>query len=133
LFQIGTGKSSIFNAIEYCLFNECDYALDKIIRDDTNMCTVILDIECDNEIYRIKRSRAKKASNLDLFKCIDKDSTDRKLDTNSDKIWKNISGRRSSDTEVEIAKIIKLNFNSFRNTVHFVQGDFRRISYCYCI
>ncbi len=127
-FSNGAGKTSIFKAIEFCLFNQSDSGLEKIIRDDTNSCAVTLDFFIGNKEYRISRKRTKKGtSDLSLFQRTENIGTDNEIylsDTNNDKFWKDISGRRTGDTEKELEKLIKINFKSFRNFVHFVQNDF---------
>lgn len=111
LYSNGVGKTTIFKAIEYCLFNQSDFNLDKIVREDCNSCNVQLDFIVNDVEYRISRTRTKKGtSDLSLFK------------KNED--WQDISGRRTSDTEKDIAKLIKITFKSFRSTIHFLQNDF---------
>lgn len=125
LHSNGVGKSTIFKAIEYALFNEVGTNLEKIIRDDTQKCKVIFDFELDS-IYRVIRSRNKKGINdLSLFvrNSVDEDEYTFLEDTN-DKYWKSLTCRRVSDTEKELNKVIKINYDSFRNTVHFAQNDF---------
>ncbi len=121
----GAGKSTIFKAIEYVLFNESDIPFENIVRDDTEKCVVAIDIEVESVIYRIERKRNKKknSSDLNLYQLIDKDSTYSNLESSSDKaIWKNISSRTSTQTEKDVAKLIKINFKAFRSTLYFIQG-----------
>lgn len=107
----GVGKTTIFKAIEYCLFNYCDGNLESIIRDDTDICSVGFDFTVDNQEYRIQRTRTRKGvADLSLFR--------------KDQDWVEISGRRANDTEKDIAKLIKVNAKNFRTLVHFVQNDF---------
>jgi DNA repair exonuclease SbcCD ATPase subunit len=115
LYSNGVGKTTIFKAIEYALFNQSDMNLEKIIRDDTNSCKIILDFMVDEQEYRIVRTRTRKgSSDLSLFQRVLTD----------DDSWKDISGRRAMDTEQDIEKLIGLNFKAFRSTVHFMQNDF---------
>lgn len=113
----GSGKSTIFNAIEYVLFNECgDLKLEKIIKDGESSCHVEFIFELDQNKFKIKRSRsAKGTSSVQVYKF---------LTLNGEDSWKDLSGRRNSDTEDQIKKIIKINSKSFRNTTHFAQRDF---------
>jgi DNA repair exonuclease SbcCD ATPase subunit len=131
-FSNGVGKSSIFKAIEYVLFNQADVNLEKIIRDDANICMITFDFLIGEQEYRIIRKRTKKGS-TDLT-LLQRNSVvgseievyhDLKSDPISDdKFWKDISGRRAADTEKELEKLIKINFKTFRSIVHFVQNDF---------
>jgi exonuclease SbcC len=114
------GKSTIFLAIEYALFNETQVNMEKIIRDNTTKASVVFDFEFEGEIYRIVRHRTKSKSDVNLFRAISYNSDS---DHNDEKLWKNLSSRRNSDTEKDIAKIIKMNCNTFRDTVHFIQND----------
>lgn len=113
----GAGKSSIFNAIEYALFNDFgDIKLDKIVRDGQQSCSVEFEFLLSDIKYKILRSRtAKGTSNVQLFESCNLD-------------WKDLSGRRNSDVEDQIKKLIKINPKSFRNSTHFVQHDFSGIT-----
>ena len=61
-FSNGVGKSTIFQAIEYALFNFSDANLEDIIRDDTPECNVTLDFEENSQLYRLTRTRTRKNS-----------------------------------------------------------------------
>jgi len=112
----GSGKSSLFGAIEYSLFGEFgDLKLDKIVKEDKPSCMVEFEFSIQDRIFKIIRSRSSKGtSNVQLFE---------KLED-----WKDISGRRNSDTENQINKLIKINAKSFRNSTHFVQRDMSGIT-----
>lgn len=116
----GSGKSTIFNAIEFVLFNDFpELKMEKLIRDGTDSLQVIFDFEIDGQIYRIDRKRARSGTSATEIKQYTGLSYESKtLD------WKNISGRRNTDSEAQIKKIIKINQKSFRNSVHFIQNDF---------
>jgi DNA repair exonuclease SbcCD ATPase subunit len=127
LYSNGVGKTTIFKAIEYVLFNQADVNLEKIIRDGENSTKIVLDFHCNNNIYRLSRIRTKKGNtDLSLYERTTNLGSNEDVfsqETN-EKFWKDISGRRSSDTEKDLAKLIKINFKSFRSTVHFMQNDF---------
>ncbi len=130
-FSNGVGKSTIFKAIEYVLFNQADVNLEKIIRDDANSCKVTIDFIDNNQEYRLSRLRTKKGTtDVSLYK---KNAVDGENDVvyqkdglpvTDNKFWQDISSRRAADTEKDIAKLLKINFKSFRSTVHFMQNDF---------
>lgn len=67
LYSNGVGKTTIFKAIEYALFNQSDTSLDKIIQDDKDSCQIILDVEEDSIVYRIIRLEIKKVYLIYLF------------------------------------------------------------------
>jgi DNA repair exonuclease SbcCD ATPase subunit len=131
----GVGKTTMFKAIEYCLFNHADIKLEDIIRDDTDICSVTVDFIVDNQEYRITRKRTRKgATDVTLYKRTALDGEDEEalysiindgyIPLSDEMYWKDTSGRRAGDTEKEICKLLKINVKSFRIFVHFVQGDF---------
>lgn len=131
LYSNGVGKTTIFKAIEYVLFNQADINLDKIIRDDTEFCKIVFDFTIENSLYRISRTRTKKgSSDVSFFKrnsAIDDVFTYHdvnKIPIFDIQYWQELSGRRASDTEKDICKLIKINIKSFRSTIHFMQNDF---------
>lgn len=113
-FSNGVGKSTIFSAIKYVLFNEVDAStLDKVIRHGTDSCKVTFDFvsALDKDIYRISRSRGKRTgSEVRLYK-------------KSGDNWDDLTQRRNPDTEKEIAKIVKINYKTFCNSSLFSQSD----------
>src|SRR5690606_21008199 len=131
----GAGKTSIFKAIEYVLFNQINIKMDSIIRDDTDSCRIVFDFENDGSIYRVSRTRSHKSTDFSLFK---KQSTDNSgchiehdsgyhIATDASKLkddWTDLSSTRATDTEAELFKIIKTNHKAFVSTVHFIQNDY---------
>lgn len=108
----GVGKSTIFNAIKYVLFNEVDFStLEKVIRHGQDSCRVItVLVGHDGHKYKIERTKSRKAaSDLRLFRWNDG--------------WIDLTQRKASDTEKELQKIIKINFKTFCNTVLFSQAE----------
>jgi len=131
----GVGKTTIFKAIEYVLFNYSDENLEDLIRDDTDSCSVTIDFIVSDQEYRVTRTRTRKGTtDLTLYKRTPNDGeeeevyhshkNDKKVPLHNKKYWEDISGRRSADTEKELGKLIKINVKSFRVFVHFVQHDF---------
>ena len=135
LFSNGVGKSTIFKAIEYGLFNQADVNLEKIIRDDASSCKITIDFISNENEYRLIRLRTKKnTTDISLYVRNSVDGSESEVyhtsenPVTSDKFWKDISSRRAADTEKDLAKILKINFKSFRSTVHFMQNDFSGLS-----
>ena len=145
LYSNGVGKTTIFKAIEYVLFNQAvDLNLEMVIREDTSLCKVVFDFVIDGQEYRLSRSRAiKGATDISLLKRNTVDGSDNEVyhtleidniykvitdDNLINKYWKDIGGRRAADTEKELAKLVKTNFSAFRSTLHFIQNDFTGLS-----
>lgn len=134
----GVGKTTLFRAIEYVLFNYADVNLEHIIRDDAEKCSVTFDFIEEDQEYRVTRTRTRKGTtDLSLYMrtAADGDETEVYHTNQGDKCvpieldkdnkyWKEISGRRAADTEKELSKLIKVNLKSFRIFVHFMQHDF---------
>jgi len=138
LFSNGVGKTTIFKAIEYVLFNQADVNLEKIIRDDENACQITLDFLIGDQEFRVRRKRTKKGSTdltllqrtnnpgeeTEVYHTVSLDAKGNVYSPLDDeKYWKDISGRRAADTEKELEKLIKINFKAFRSTIHFIQND----------
>lgn len=133
----GVGKTTIFRSMEYTLFNYADVNLENIIRDDADKCSVTFDFIVNGQEYRCTRTRTRKGTtDLTLFSRTSQDGTEEEayhtiknnrytpIEDKAQKYWKDISGRRSADTEKELNKLIKINLKSFRIFVHFMQHDF---------
>jgi DNA repair exonuclease SbcCD ATPase subunit len=109
----GVGKSTLFAAIKYALFNETEFSkLDKIIRHGCELSKITLEFKADdlNE-YKITRSRSKTSG------------SDVRLHKKDNEIWTDITQRKPTETEKEIIKIIKINYKTFCNSVLFSQND----------
>jgi exonuclease SbcC len=110
--SIAVGKTTIFHAINYALYNaKPSTNINKIIRDTAKKAEVIFDFSMsDGNIYRIERTRTKSTQNLYL-----------KVKVNDS--WKDITDRTNSLTEQKILDIIKINQETFENSSYFKQGD----------
>ena len=107
----GVGKSTIFSAIKYVLFNETDFSsLDRIIRRGCDYCRVSLEFRVKEEVYKVIRRRSKREVDLRLFVLANDN-------------WTDITQRRPSDTEKELFKLIKMNAKTFSNSVLFSQAE----------
>src|SRR5574338_296478 len=137
-YSNGVGKTTIFKAIEYVLFNQADVNMEKIIRDDTTSCRIVLDFLIGDQEYRVSRTRTRKSTDLSLFQRNSVDGLETEVyhtiagdvyEPFADKkvmetYWKDLSGSRAGDTEKDLGKLIKINPKSFRSTIHFLQNDF---------
>lgn len=134
----GVGKTTIFKAMEYVLFNQADVPLERLIRDDTNACQVVLDFFIGDQEYRLARSRTIKGSTdltllqrngqpgpiEDVYHTIVHEYENPLLGKKlTEKYWKDLSGSRAGDTEKELVKLIKITHKPFVSTVLFPQND----------
>lgn len=131
LISNGVGKSSIFRAIEYCLFNQTrdalqqkDLLLENLIKEDAKKCKVIFDFSVNDEIFRVIRARTDKGvADLGFYIRTPVNGNAHRPETDKE-LWSDISSRRAQDTEADLAKKIRINYKAFINTVHFQQFDF---------
>ena len=94
----GAGKSSFFRTIEYAIFNDADMNLDRLIRDDTDYCHITFDFAVRDQVYRIVRKRTKSnVHDVSLYMKINPEAEH--VFKTEESVWKNLSGRRNSDTE----------------------------------
>lgn len=110
----GSGKSAIFEAILWCLFNKSRAAMmDDIIRWGEKTCSVDLEFFHNNEKYLVSRvrNRVNSTSSVEFFTL------------NKDGEWQNISCSTSGDTNLKIETTVKLDYKTFINSVYFRQND----------
>jgi len=106
-----TGKTTLFSAIRFALFDASVTKKSKIIRENAKKCVVEFVFELSDETqYKIIRTRTKSTKNMLLFK---------KEDDN----WMDISGRTNTHTDELLSKIIKINQKTFENSSYFKQDD----------
>jgi DNA repair exonuclease SbcCD ATPase subunit len=110
------GKSSIFDAIDFALFNYADVNLDKIVRFGTDKCKVTFSFESSGNVYRITRGRSKSGK------------ADLKLEQNVQDKWTDLTAKTASETEIEISKIIRISHVAFRSSILFAQGDMQGLA-----
>lgn len=113
----GIGKSKIFTAITYALFNKTSLKnIENCIRHGSDKCRVTFVFESESVVWKIIRSRPRKGAAELLL-----------LEQNGDE-WISKDERTSSQTEKEIFKIIKMNYETFRNSALFAQHDLEGIA-----
>ena len=110
----GSGKSAIFEAVLWCLFNKSRAAMmDDIIRWGEKTCSVDLEFMHNGTKYMVTRHRNRMSSTSSVeFFLMNKDGE-----------WQNISCSTSGDTNAKIEETIKLDYKTFVNSVYFRQND----------
>jgi DNA repair exonuclease SbcCD ATPase subunit len=110
----GSGKSAIFEAILWCLFNKSRAAMmDDIIRWGERTCSVTLEFSHNDAKYMVirDRNRMNSTSTVEFFI------------KGADGEWQNISCSTSGGTNEKIELTIKLDHKTFINSVYFRQND----------
>ena len=113
----GVGKTTIFRAIEYALFNQSHATtLDRVVRDGKKKAVVEFDFELGGEVYRIYRHRTSTGSaDVRWYKKVGEE-------------FESISGRSPSDTDALIRDKIKITHKAFTYSVLFRQADLTGIT-----
>lgn len=110
----GSGKSSLFDSILWCLFNKARTAsMDDIIFWGENYCKVVFTFKHNGDLYRVTRKRSR-VNSLTYVEFARQDDLGN---------WIDISGSTSSLTNAEIEKVIKLDYKTFVNSIYFGQKD----------
>lgn len=114
----GAGKSTIFKAIEYVLFGEYETkSVDKLVRNGCERAKVVFDFSLGTETFRVQRTRNRKSGKSDL-----------RMWEKHGEVWKDISQKTSTEMELELAKLIKISHQAFKNSVLFAQSDVEGLS-----
>jgi len=112
-----TGKTTIYDAISWVLFNETNLkSVSKLVKNGQKICEVIYEFEQDGIDWQISRKRNNKTTKEVLLKHLDNGE------------WKKDDTRTSSQMEEDIKDLIKINYKSFTNSVLFSQGSFSEIA-----
>jgi len=111
------GKTTIFRAIEYVLFNQShSTTLDKIVREGKKKAVVEFDFELSGEVYRIYRHRTStESADVRLYKKVNGE-------------FESISERTPSGTDTKIRDLIKISHKAFTYSVLFRQADLTGIT-----
>lgn len=108
----GVGKSSVFAAIEWALFNKVHKAkLEQVVREGSKKAQVEFSFEVGGSEYKIVRSlTAKGTKHIYLYEHLGGD-------------WESITQRTATETEDKIQEIIKITYKAFQYSVLFRQAD----------
>lgn len=107
----GSGKSSIFEAITWCLFNECKQKTGAaIVRRNSDECFVEFAFKVKDDTFKITRKKRKSSSDITLEKngtIIDSD--------------------KKEDLNVKIQEIVGSSYEAFLATSYFMQRSISEI------
>lgn len=107
----GAGKSSILDAITWCLFGEARQRNDALINLKSETAEVELEFIYENNLYRVYRARKRtKTTQLEFF--IQKE----------DQSWKDLSERTLTNTQNLINQTLRMDYETFINASFFLQG-----------
>jgi len=110
----GSGKSSIFESILWCIFNKSRAGvMNDVVKWGETDCSVEFVFSIKDVKYKIirTRNRVNSSSEVEFFK------------ENSLGDWQDMSGSTSSLTNSNIEQEIKTDYKTFINSVYFRQND----------
>lgn len=115
----GNGKSSLLDAMTWALFGRGrgvkanGAGMDNLVREGAENMEVEFTFEMEGNIFKIIRKRDKRhrQSSLDLFI------------GNQEHTFKNITGENITDTQHKIEKILKIDYDTFIQSVFLLQGQ----------
>lgn len=112
----GNGKSSLADAIAWCLWGKCKGmdgrgGVDDLVRTGADDMEVAFSFEEDGQVYKVVRKRDKRRglSSLDFMMM-------------RDGVFVPISGNRIDETQHKIQEIIKLDYETYLCTGYLSQG-----------
>ncbi|MGL6344469.1 MAG: AAA family ATPase, partial [Waterburya sp.] len=108
----GAGKSSLLEAITWVIWGKCRAATeDDVIYGGANNVRVDFDFSCNNQTYRLIRSRARgKASCLEF-----------QVETKAGN-FRSLTAKGLRATQDDIISCLKLDYDTFTNSAYLRQG-----------
>ena len=108
----GSGKSSIFEALTWCLYGRCARGRanpgDDIVRPGSDDCKVTVVFGEGSRLYKVKRTRGESGNYL--------------LITEGKQKRYDLRGKDVKESERIMARILGMDYETFCRTVYFPQG-----------
>lgn len=111
----GAGKSSLIEAIPFCIWGEGRESNRELVRKGAKEARLELEFELQNNIYRITRILTHGKSNVSQqleFAIYDRSIND----------FRTLTKAKLKDTEAEVQKRIGISYKTFINSSFFAQG-----------
>ncbi|GAB4458079.1 MAG: hypothetical protein Kow0070_11210 [Anaerolineales bacterium] len=108
----GAGKSSLLDAITWCLFGEARGKSSEIINlnAEVKAAEVALTFQHEGSIYRIQRTLPRNKSTVLEFQIKSEDG------------WRPLTEKTTRDTQARIEQTLRLDYETFVNASFFLQG-----------
>ncbi|MBV9791572.1 MAG: AAA family ATPase, partial [Chloroflexi bacterium] len=113
--QNGAGKSALLDALTWALWGKARAKSDDdLITLGREEMEVVLEFLLDNQLYRVirRRKRGKRAGMTTLdFQAREHDGS-----------WRRLSGDTISETQAEINRVLRIEYDTFINSAFLIQG-----------
>lgn len=106
----GSGKSSILDAITWCLFGKARQAGDNIINTGMDTAEVIFGFEYEGNLYQAARLKKVKKPTMLEFRI------------RAGGEWKPLTAKSIRKTEQVLQNVLRMDYDTFINASFFVQG-----------
>ncbi len=113
----GAGKSTLLDAITWALWEEGRARTDELIRLGQDEMSCEVDFFMEDNLYKIYRSRTKSFKNSQ-----GKSNLEFQVFNPKEQIWISLSKSATRQTQELIIKTIKMDYNTFVNSVYLRQG-----------
>ncbi|MBP2172514.1 AAA family ATPase [Methanococcus voltae] len=109
----GSGKSSIFQAINYALFAPSgkDYSLQNMIKNEADSFRISFTFEVRGKTYTVIRQRNRKSTKSENILFL------------KDNLNDNILADNNSNVNAKVQEILEMDNNVFANAIYIKQGD----------
>ncbi|MGB8980710.1 MAG: SMC family ATPase [Anaerolineales bacterium] len=108
----GAGKSSLLDAITWCLFGEARGKSGEVIHlhPDVKAAEVTLTFKHEDNTYRVQRTLPRNKSTILEFQVRNEDG------------WRPLTEKTSRETQARIEQTLRLDYDTFVNASFFLQG-----------
>jgi DNA repair protein SbcC/Rad50 len=108
----GAGKSSLLDAVTWCLFGEARGRSSEVINlnQDVKAAEVVLIFQHEGYTYRVQRTLPRNKSTMLEFQVRAEDS------------WRPLTEKTTRDTQARIIQTLRLDYETFVNASFFLQG-----------
>jgi exonuclease SbcC len=124
----GAGKSSLLDAITWCLFGTARKSDESLINSQSAAAEVRLTFAYEGNIYRLQRSRARgKPTSLE-FQILQgneqwpEQERQRLAASGGEGAWKALTERTISETGARVEQTLRMDYETFSNASFFLQG-----------
>ncbi len=115
----GAGKSSLLDAITWCLFGQARKRDDSLINSKEEIAEVSLIFSYEGNTYRVLRTKPRNKTTQLEFHIMQTMSDGSNFESGT---WKPFTERTLRDTEARIQETLNLDYDTFVNASFFLQG-----------